>query len=55
MRVSRSRDLFLAVQDYLEEHLSQPLTRESVAKRFTLRPTTCRIYSRNPAVGFNEF
>ncbi len=27
MRVSRSRDLFLAVQDYLEEHLSQPLTR----------------------------
>ncbi|PMC15714.1 AraC family transcriptional regulator, partial [Klebsiella aerogenes] len=29
MRVSRSRDLFLAVQDYLQENLSQPLTRES--------------------------
>ncbi|MHC0434413.1 hypothetical protein ACX6XY_30305, partial [Streptomyces sp. O3] len=38
MRVSRSRDLFLAVQDYLEENLSLPLTRESVAKRFHITP-----------------
>ena len=56
MRVSRSRDLFLAVQDYLEEHLSQPLTRESVAKRFHITPNyLSHIFQKSGSVGFNEF
>ena len=56
MRVSRSRDLFLAVQDYLEEHLTQPLTRESVAKRFHITPNyLSHIFQKSGSVGFNEF
>ncbi|QGN37559.1 helix-turn-helix transcriptional regulator [Klebsiella oxytoca] len=56
MRVSRSRDLFMAVQDYLEEHLSQPLTRESVAKRFHITPNyLSHIFQKSGSVGFNEF
>lgn len=56
MRVSRNRDLFLAVQDYLEEHLSQPLTRESVAKRFHITPNyLSHIFQKSGSVGFNEF
>lgn len=56
MRVSRSRDLFLAVQDYLEEHLNQPLTRESVAKRFHITPNyLSHIFQKSGSVGFNEF
>ena len=56
MRVSRSRDLFMAVQDYLEENLSQPLTRESVAKRFHITPNyLSHIFQKSGSVGFNEY
>jgi len=56
MRVSRSRDLFLAVQDYLEENLSLPLTRESVAKRFHITPNyLSHIFQKSGSVGFNEY
>ena len=55
MRVSRSRDLFLAVQEYLEEHLSQPLTRESVAKRFHITPNyLSHIFQKSGSVGLKE-
>ena len=56
MRVSRSRDLFMAVQDYLEENLSQPLTRESVAKRFHITPNyLSHIFQKSGSIGFNEY
>lgn len=56
MRVSRSRDLFLAVQDYLEENLSLPLTRESVARRFHITPNyLSHIFQKSGSVGFNEY
>ncbi|TDQ26841.1 helix-turn-helix protein [Raoultella sp. BIGb0149] len=56
MRVSRSRDLFLAVQDFLEDNLSQPLTRESVAKRFHITPNyLSHIFQKSGSVGFNEY
>ncbi|HHG8773712.1 TPA: helix-turn-helix transcriptional regulator [Raoultella planticola] len=56
MRVSRSRDLFMAVQDYLEENLRQPLTRESVAKRFHITPNyLSHIFQKSGSVGFNEY
>lgn len=56
MRVSRSRDLFLAVQDYLQENLSQPLTRESVARRFHITPNyLSHIFQKSGSVDFNEY
>ena len=56
MQVSRSRDLFLAVQDFLEDNLSQPLTRESVAKRFHITPNyLSHIFQKSGSVGFNEY
>lgn len=56
MRISRSRDLFLAVQDFLEDNLSQPLTRESVAKRFHITPNyLSHIFQKSGSVGFNEY
>ena len=56
MEGSRSRDLYMAVQDYLEEHLRHPLTRQSVAKRFRITPNyLSHIFRKSGSVGFNEY
>ncbi|VTM15547.1 Uncharacterized HTH-type transcriptional regulator ypdC [Raoultella terrigena] len=46
----------MAVQDFLEDNLSQPLTRESVAKRFHITPNyLSHIFQKSGSVGFNEY
>ncbi|VTN15608.1 Uncharacterized HTH-type transcriptional regulator ypdC [Raoultella terrigena] len=56
MQVSRSRDLFLAVQDFLEDNLSQPLTRSRWRNVFHITPNyLSHIFQKSGSVGFNEY
>lgn len=54
--VSKSRELLLAIQDYLDENTGLPLTRETVAKRFHITPNyLSHLFQKAGSVGFNEY
>ena len=54
--VSKSRELLLAIQDYLEENAGLLLTRGSVAKRFRITPNyLSHLFQKSGSIGFNEY
>ncbi|HHQ6625522.1 AraC family transcriptional regulator [Serratia fonticola] len=54
--VSKSQELLLAIQDYLDDHAGLPLTREGVAKRFHITPNyLSHLFQKSGPVGFNEY
>lgn len=54
--VSKSQELLLAIQDYLDDHAGLPLTREGVAKRFHITPNyLSHLFQKAGPVGFNEY
>lgn len=53
---SRSRALFEAIRDYIDEHYASPLTRESVAQAFYISPNyLSHLFQKTGAIGFNEY
>ena len=53
---SRSQALFEAIRKYIDARFAEPLTRESVAKRFHITPNyLSHIFQKSGSVGFNEY
>lgn len=53
---SKSKALFDAVRDYLEQNYHEPLTRESVAKHFYVSPNyLSQLFHKEGNVKFNEY
>ncbi|WP_431221929.1 helix-turn-helix transcriptional regulator [Serratia sp. L9] len=56
LTVSKSRELLLAIQEYLDDNAGLPLTREAVAKRFHITPNyLSHLFQKSGSVGFNEY
>lgn len=54
--VSKSRELFLAIQEYIDEHAAEALSRETVAKKFHITPNyLSHLFQKSSTVGFNEY
>lgn len=52
----RSQALFSVIREYLEEHYSEPVTRESVANAFYISPNyLSHLFQKAGGVGFNEY
>ncbi|CAI1073714.1 helix-turn-helix transcriptional regulator [Serratia entomophila] len=52
----RSRVLFEAIQEYIDDHSSLPLTREEVAKKFHITPNyLSALFQKTGSVGFSEY
>lgn len=53
---SRSRALFEAIREYIDERYAAPLTRESVAQAFYISPNyLSHLFQKTGAIGFNEY
>ncbi|EMC5649264.1 helix-turn-helix transcriptional regulator [Salmonella enterica] len=53
---SRSRALFAAIREYIDERYAAPLTRESVAQAFYISPNyLSHLFQKTGAIGFNEY
>ncbi|MEX3018556.1 helix-turn-helix transcriptional regulator [Kluyvera sp. STS39-E] len=54
--VSKSKELFLAIQEYIDEHAAEALSRETVAKKFHITPNyLSHLFQKSSTVGFNEY
>ncbi len=54
--VSKSKELFLAIQEYIDDNAAEPLSRETVAKKFHITPNyLSHLFQKVGAVGFNEY
>ncbi len=53
---SRSKALFDAVREHLDEHYREPITRESVAQAFYISPNyLSHLFQKAGSIGFNEY
>lgn len=55
-RVSKSQALLRAIQEYVDDHAGQPLSRDSVAKRFHITPNyLSHLFQKTGQTGFNDY
>lgn len=55
-QVSRSRELLMTIQEYIDEKATGPLTREEVARRFHITPNyLSHLFQKSGAIGFNDY
>ncbi len=54
--LSKSKELLLAIQEYIDEHAFQPLNRDNVAGKFHITPNyLSHLFQKAGSVGFNEY
>lgn len=54
--VTKSKELFMAIQEYIDENAVQPLSREIVAKKFHITPNyLSHLFQKAGSIGFNEY
>ncbi|ARU94413.1 helix-turn-helix transcriptional regulator [Tatumella citrea] len=54
--LSKSKELFLAIKEYIDEHAFQPLNRDNVAVKFHITPNyLSHLFQKAGSVGFNEY
>lgn len=54
--ISKSQELYLAIQEYVDEHAAEPLSRDGVAKRFHITPNyLSHLFQKAGPVGFNDY
>ncbi|VFS63517.1 Uncharacterized HTH-type transcriptional regulator ypdC [Kluyvera cryocrescens] len=54
--VSKSKELFMAIQEYIDEHAAEALSRETVARKFHITPNyLSHLFQKSSTVGFNEY
>lgn len=54
--LSKSKELLLAIQEYIDEHAAEALSRETVAKKFHITPNyLSHLFQKSGTVGFNEY